>query len=407
MAMDRRGLYLGSPEKTFNGGALLGNLLAFGRVCKGLGMEVSPHRMLKSAQGLTWIDWIRKDDFYYALRTLIVTRAADLPRFEQAFRVFWRTHADPWSRLNLRSLGEDRPKARTRVLPSEDETGRATDLSAGGRQALPLPMYSPDEVLRGKDFSDMTGEELATAQTLVRWLARSLDEKRTKRFKAGPGNVPDLRLVLRSNLRHGGELLELPRKTAKVRARPIVLLCDISGSMERYTRILLHFAHALSTNLHQVESFLFGTRLTRVTQPIRTKSLDKALRSVSSKVRDWSGGTLTGQALRRFNYQWGRRVLGRGAVVVLITDGWDRGDPQLLSREMARLKRSCRRLIWLNPLLGAPQYEPLTRGAQAMLAHVDDCLSIRDLIGLERLATELSRDGWRRSRRSALNLNFR
>ncbi len=394
---NRQSLYLGSDER-YSGGALLRNLLAFGRVCRGVGMEVSPHRMTQVARGLQSIDLGRKDDFFFAVRALIVTRAADLPRFEEAFRLFWRRHSDAWTRLDLRSLGEDRPKRKTRFLPSEGHGGDRDD-PGQRRDPVLLPTYSPCEALGNKDFADMTGEELATARALVRWLARSLDRQKTRRLQAGPGSTFDLRLAMRSNLRHGGELLELPRRTRKVRPRPIVLLCDISGSMERYTRILLHFAHALSTNLHRVETFLFGTRLTRVTGPFRIKSVDQAVRSVTSKVRDWSGGTLTGQALRRFNFEWGRRTLGGGSVVLLITDGWDRGDPELLARETARLKRSCKRLIWLNPLLGGPQYEPLTRGARAIAAHVDDLLSVRDLAGVGKLAAELGRVDWRRTRR--------
>jgi uncharacterized protein with von Willebrand factor type A (vWA) domain len=168
--------------------------------------------------------------------------------------------------------------------------------------------------------------------------------------------------------------------------------------MERYTRVLLHFGHALANTLYQVESFVYSTALTNITHPIRHKSVDLALREVGQRVRDWGGGTKTGDALRTFNYQWARRVLGRGAVVLLITDGWDRGDPELLRQEAARLQRSCHRLIWLNPLLGAPEYEPLTGGARALLPYVDDFLPVRNLANLEMIVHELRNVDWKRSR---------
>lgn len=396
-SQNRSSLYLGAAGTQYRGGALLHNLLLFGRVCKALGMEVSPHRMIDAANALKWIDLTRKADFFHALRLLIVTRAADLPPFDEAFRLFWRRHSEDWTRLDLRSLGEERRQKRTRYLPSDESSGDQPVSEDGNTSLIPMPVYSPGEILRNKDFGEMTSEELACARLLVLRLARSIGERRTRRGKAGRSGIPELRAALRKNLRFGGEPVSLPRKVPKTKPRPIVLLCDISGSMERYTRILLHFAHALTNSLNHVETFVFGTRLTRITRPIRIRSIDKALQGVGSRVRDWAGGTQTGQSLHQFNYHWGRRVLGRGAVALLITDGWDRGDPNLLSLETARLRRSCWRLMWLNPLLGAPQYEPLTRGAQAILGHVDDFLSVRNLNSLEKLGRELSRVDWRRS----------
>lgn len=172
--------------------------------------------------------------------------------------------------------------------------------------------------------------------------------------------------------------------------RPLVLICDISGSMERYSRILLQFAHAISAGLGDVETFVFGTRLTRITRQLRHKDIDDAIDAVSKHVVDWSGGTRIGEAIKEFNFRWGRRVLGRSPVVLLISDGWDRGDPELLAREMDRLQRSCHRLIWLNPLLGTPGYEPLTVGMQAALPFVDDFLPVHNLVSLEQLGAKLA-----------------
>ncbi|KAB2857778.1 MAG: VWA domain-containing protein, partial [Anaerolineae bacterium] len=215
----------------------------------------------------------------------------------------------------------------------------------------------------------------------------------------GSGDQLDLRHLFRENMRYAGELIDLPTRVPTFKPRPLVMICDISGSMERYTRLLLHFVHTLSQSIYQVESFVFSTRLSRITRIIRRKAVDRALAEVGITVKDWGGGTKIGEALHTFNYQWARRVLGRGAVVLLITDGWDRGDPDVLRNEIERLQRNCHRLIWLNPLLGSPDYEPLTRGAQAMLPYADDFLPVHNLASLENLAKELWQVNWHRPTR--------
>jgi hypothetical protein len=192
-------------------------------------------------------------------------------------------------------------------------------------------------------------------------------------------------------------MLDRPTRARKIKPRPFIVLCDISGSMERYTRLLLHFMHTLASSIYQVESFVFSTQLMRVTQHLRRTTIDAALREIGSTVNIWGSGTRTDAALHTFNYRWGRRLLGRGAVVLLITDGWDRGSSQQLRHEMALLQRSCHRLIWLNPLLGDANYAPLTQGAQAMLPFVDDFLPVHNLASLEMLARALWRIDWRRT----------
>jgi uncharacterized protein with von Willebrand factor type A (vWA) domain len=204
------------------------------------------------------------------------------------------------------------------------------------------------------------------------------------------GGAIDLRRVVRNNMGYGGELLDLPRRRRKDKQRPLTLICDVSGSMERYTRMLLHFIHSLATGPEQVEAFLFATRLTRVTGHLAHRGVDEAVTEVSRAVPDWAGGTRIGEALKAFNFRWARRVLGWGSVVLVISDGWDRGEPELLRREIARLQRSSYRLVWLNPLLGSPTYEPLTRGMQAALPFVDDLLPVHNLASLEDLARRLS-----------------
>jgi uncharacterized protein with von Willebrand factor type A (vWA) domain len=221
----------------------------------------------------------------------------------------------------------------------------------------------------------------------------------TRRWTPGRGAVPDLRRALRHNLKFGGELLTIPTVRRNVKPRPLVLLCDVSGSMERYARMFLHFIHSLIRGMNRVEAFLFATRLTRITREMAGRGVDEALPKIPRRVPDWASGTRIGETLRAFNVRWARRVLGHGAVVLLISDGWDRGDPDQLRREMARLQRSCHRLIWLNPLLGSPEYQPLTRGMQAALPFVDDFLPVHNLASLEALAAHLNRLPARRTPR--------
>jgi uncharacterized protein with von Willebrand factor type A (vWA) domain len=218
-----------------------------------------------------------------------------------------------------------------------------------------------------------------------------VSERRTRRHRPGKGHLMDLRRTLRHSLRWEGEIFRWAYREPKWKPRPLIVIADISGSMERYTRLLLHFIYGMKSALTQpVEAFVFSTRLTRITRPLQIRDLDLALKNVGQLVHDWAGGTRIGESLKTFNFEWGRRVLGRGAVVLIISDGWDRGDVDLLKREMARLKRNCHRLIWLNPLLGAPDYEPLTRGIQAALPNIDNFLPVHNLASLEDLAKRLA-----------------
>jgi len=214
--------------------------------------------------------------------------------------------------------------------------------------------------------------------------------RRTRRLTPGRGQILDLRKTLRRNLKYGGEPLELSRLQRKSKLRPLVLICDVSGSMERYTRMLLHFIHTISGDVEHTEAFLFATRLTRITRYLNHRGVDQTVDQVSKAVPDWAGGTRIGEALKTFNFQWLRRVLRSGAVVLVISDGWDRGDPELLSKETSRLQRSCHRLVWLNPLLGSPGYQPLTRGMQAAMPYIDDFLPVNNLNSLDALARHLS-----------------
>lgn len=401
--MNNQALYPGTDGTPYEGGKLLHNLLLFGRVCHGLGMDVTPNRMLEVAHALEFIEIGSKADFFYTLRTLMVSRQRDLEVFEEAFRLFWQPPTQTWTTFAIDSLGESLPKPKKRFLPPPEMEADSDDGESKPTLEHLIAVtftYSTQETLRYKDFAEMTSDEILMARQLMEQLPWSLGVRQTRRFYPGKGILIDPRRAYRVNMRFGGEPLLLPTRARKIKPRPLVLLCDISGSMERYTRLLLHFTHTLASSAFQVESFVFSTRLTRITRPLR-QSVDQALKEVGTTVTDWGGGTRTGEALREFNYRWSRRVLRNGAVVLLITDGWDRGDPELLRHEADRLQRSCYRLIWLNPLIGGPQYEPLTRGAQTLLPYVDDFLPVRNLANLEALAKELWKVNWRRPERAA------
>jgi uncharacterized protein with von Willebrand factor type A (vWA) domain len=244
-------------------------------------------------------------------------------------------------------------------------------------------------VSRTKDFAEFTDAELERARELLQTLPWKLSLRRTRRWQRAPRGAIDLRPLLRRNLMRGGDLRDLPRRQRRETARPIVLIADVSGSMERYSRVVLHFVYGLSQSGTRSDAFVFATRLTRVTRQIAGRRGGHLLTRLARDVGDWGGGTRIGEALRAFNTTWARRVMRHGPIVIIVSDGWDRGDPDVLSREIARVRRSCRRLIWLNPLLGSVRYEPLTRGMQAALQHVDDFLPAHNLASIEQLADHL------------------
>lgn len=380
-------IYLGREDNPFpyEGGKLLHNLLLFGRLCREIGLNVTPNRMLDVARSLEYIRLGEKIDFYYTLRAYLVTHPKEFEKFDEAFDMFWQRPSEGWTQLDLKSMGETRKKKKTQFLPPAGAEHTTNDGSEPIDPSLIAitPTYSQQDSLRYKDFANMSNEELDIAKRILKRLPKTLGMRQTRRFKAGKGQQINLRRTLRDSMRKGGEIIQLPTHVTREKPRPVVLLCDISGSMERYTRILLHFAHTLSTSLFQVESFVFSVHLSRITRQIRQKSVDDALHDVGLAVRQWGGGTKTGESLHEFNYKWSRRVLGRGAIVLLITDGWDRGNIALLSKEAALLSRSCKRFIWLNPLLENAEYEPLTQGAGAILPHVDDFLPIQNLANLD------------------------
>ena len=376
-------------------GHILHSLLLFGRLLRRLGLDVHVGRMLDAISVIDDVGVARKADFRFALRTLLVHRRDDLPVFDEAFEVFWRQRKDRTSTMDLRSMGEQRRYRQPEVGPPPP--GRSSNASGGeepddGFDRVDLTRtYSAREVLRTKDFSDYTPDEAAQARIMMASLAWDLGRRRTRRRRPGKGRDLDLRRSMRRNAQLGGELVLLQTRRRTEKPRRLVLVCDVSGSMERYTRMLLHFTHSLYGGLeNRIEAFLFATRLTRVTKHLGQRDIDRAVAEVAKTVPDWSGGTRIGQVLKTFNFDWARRTLGWGSVVLIVSDGWDRGDPELLGREMARLQRSCSRLIWLNPLAGSDEYEPTTRGMQAAAPYIDDLLPVNNLASLEDLALHLN-----------------
>lgn len=376
--------------------ALLHNLLLFGRLLRSLGLDVNPGRMIDLVQALQHIQMGNRDDFYHTLRCLLVHNQEEIPLFDEAFALFWRRHEEWQFEVDLSQLmgvQKQQPQLIVPPSPSGEEPPSAAngDRNDDEEPVLELTQtYSDRERLRQKDFSELSPDEVQLVRRFMAELVWSLGQRQTRRFRIGRGARIDLRRIMRNNLRYGGEILEMPRRERKAKPRRLVIIADVSGSMEQYTRLLLQFIYSLAEGLsQQVEAFVFSTRLTRITRQLRGRELERALQDVSHSVEDWSGGTRIGEALKRFNFEWARRVLGQGAVVMLISDGWDRGDPELLRTEVARLQRSCYRLIWLNPLLGSERYEPLTRGIQAALPHVDDFLPVHNLASLEDLAQHL------------------
>jgi len=372
---------------------LLPRLGAFARLLHDAGLEAGPRRLTDATRALNHIDIKSEADFRSALRTVFVSRKEDISTFEAAFDIFW---APPDPRVAAGVL-----PGRARSLPMSPERAKAWANALGlnssqmNREQDPRTVpasssgYSAEELLRHKDFDSMTWQETEQVRRLLEQAPWRVAERKTRRLRAARSGRIDLRRSARHAIRSSGELVRLFRRRPRMRRRPIVVVCDVSGSMERYSRLLMIFAHAIARR-EDLEAFVFSTRLTRITRLLRQRDLDRALASVSKGVHDFSGGTRIGDALAEFNRRWARRVLGHGAVVIIISDGWDRGDPAQLTAELIHLRRSAHRLIWLNPLLGADGYQPLTRGMAAALPYCDDFLAAHNVQALDDLGRMLA-----------------
>ena len=382
--------------------ALLVNLLHFGRLLHRAGLDVPAGSMRYVAEALPHINLGSRSEFYYALRTLIVHRFQDLSLFDNAFNVFWEQSQEANTPHNFRDREttkrpdqDERNRPRPKNTPDNQSSARHSSLI----EQVATLSYSENEGLWTKDFDRFTDAEVNEAHRIMTTLDWGLGQRISRRWTSGHGPALDLRRIVRRNMRYGGELIELPSRTRKTKKRPLILICDISGSMERYSRMLLHFTHTLSSSgrVGSVESFVFATQLTRITHQLIAKPVGDVVPTLPQSITDFGSGTRIGAALRTFNTVWARRVRSQGPIVLLISDGWDRGDPEVLRAEMLRLSRSCYRLIWLNPLLGAPDYLPLTRGMQAALPAIDDFLPVHNLKSLEALAKHLNTLPARRS----------
>ncbi|SDC42603.1 vWA domain-containing protein [Belnapia rosea] len=380
-------------------GALAGNLLAFGRLLRRAGLPVGPAELLAAAEALQLVEIGDRRQVHAALRGVMVHRRDQFEVFDQAFLLFWR---DPEAGRNAAAMAMiDGFKERDKPPPASRRMAEA--MTPPPQQ--PTPPQPPEERppvevamtvsererLQGMDFEAMSAAEIAAAKQEIRRLVLPLDERPTRRFRPDRGGpVTDLRATLRESLRMGGEVLSLERRRRVVRPPPLVALCDISGSMSRYAQILLHFLHAVTNDRDRVSSFLFGTRLTNVTRQLKSRDAEVAFEMISHVVPDWSGGTRIGESIELFNRLWARRVLGQGAVVLLITDGLDREGAKGLAEATDRLRHSCRRLIWLNPLLRWEGFQPRSQGIRAMLPHVDEFRPVHNLQSLRALVATLS-----------------
>ncbi len=378
---------------------LINNIVRFCRLLRVLGMDTGPDRAVDLIRAIQMINVGSRTDFYHATRALLVSRKEDITLFDAAFDLFWRIQGGGSHRQSVTVSGTLPRPARPVILPpsssdraSQDDHTKRDPAEKQEPPAVEMTAtYSAREALRHKDFAEMTPEELTEVKAAITNFVWQLGERRTRRMRPGGNERIDMRRTLRLNLRYGGEIVEWATRRPLFKPRPLILIADISGSMDRYVRLLMRFCYSMARSLRQpVEAFVFGTQLTCITRQLRTRDVDAALADVGRRVPDWSGGTRIGDALKTFNFGWGQRVLRRGAVTILISDGWDCGDAGVLAREMGRLRRTSYRLIWLNPLLGSPQYEPLTYGMRAALPYVHDFLPVHNLVSLEMLADHLA-----------------
>lgn len=377
-------------------GRLAGNIVHFARILRRAGLHVGPRQVLDAVEAVETAGIGRREDFYWTLRATLIKRHEEHEIFDQAFHVFWRN-----PKLLDRMTSLMLPQTEVPSGDSDEEKSRRLAEALFGETALHREeegeietdrseTFSGEEVLREKDFEKMSLAELAEAKTAIARLRLRMDEVRTRRTRpAANGPLIDMRATLRATLRSGG-VIPLKRRSPRRRPPPLVVLCDISGSMSAYARIFLHFLHALTNDRDRVHVFLFGTRLTHVTRELKHRDVDEALARVAARVEDWDGGTRIGETLRRFNVDWARRVLGQGATVLLVTDGLDRDAGEGVAPEIARLHRSARRLIWLNPLLRYARFEPKALGVKALLPHVDEFRPVHNIASLAALADALS-----------------
>jgi uncharacterized protein with von Willebrand factor type A (vWA) domain len=382
-------------------GFLADNVLHFVRVLRAAGMPVGPAKVIDAIAAIEAVGVANKTDFREALAAVLVSRHEQIALFEQAFDVFWRNPkllekmvAAMLPRVYSRTPDAEQPELPSRLaqamLPPKRPESRPDDEDEVELDAAFT--FSPREVLQAKDFATMTADELAQVKVMLARLKLPLPELPVRRTRAAArGHRIDLRATLRRMTGAAGAVAPLAFRARIRRTPPLVVLCDISGSMDRYARMLLHFLHAITNDRHRVHTLVFGTRLTNITRHLKHRDVDVALERVTDSVQDWAGGTRIGASLGEFNRRWSRRLLGQNAVVLLISDGLDAECGEGLEFEVERLAKSCARLVWLNPLLRYAGFEARPAGIRAMLPHVDDFLPAHNLASLTALAAVLSR----------------
>ena len=380
-------------------GRLGANLMYFARALRAAGLPIGSGAVLDALRAVEVVGVARRDDFYWTLHAVFVRRADQRPLFDEAFHVFWRNPrllervtSLLLPTVHVPSQGDARPLSRrlSEALFAGTEREARDRGAENGIDFDATLTWSDREVLRARDFEQMSAAELAAAKAAIARLRLAIPPAPTRRYRPHPhGSLIDMRTTLRRSLRLGPDAVELVRRRRRRKPAPLVVLCDISGSMSRYSRVALHFAHALARDRTRVFSFVFGTRLTNITRQLRDRDVDAAIERAGAEVADWDGGTRMGRCLDVFNREWSRRVCGQGAVVLLISDGLDREVGEGLEAQAERLRKSCRRLIWLNPLLRYEGFEPKAAGMRALLPHVHELRPVHNLESLEDLCAAL------------------
>jgi hypothetical protein len=382
------------------GQGTLTNLMAFGRVLKGLGFKISLSQVIDASRSLSWVDMGNKGDFRTVLRSNLISNREDMALFDRVFDQFWRQENYRQDEP-LEDIEVPGGNAREKTESSDQEEAGLEEILADGNDdheledissELSLPVYSPVESLSKKDFSEMGVEESRAIRKAILLIAQKIATQVSRRRKrTSRGDEIDPRWSMRRSLKYGGDLIEFAYRKRRIKKTRIVLLCDVSGSMDCYSRFLIQFMYGLQNELWGVETFVFSTALSRITHLIRTRNIESALERISQTVVGWSGGTNIGGSLHTFNREFAPSLVTHRTVVVIISDGWDRGEVSLLEHEMQSLKRRCSKIIWLNPLLASENYEPLCKGMQAALPFIDYFLSVHNLSSLIALGQKLQK----------------
>src|ERR1051325_11625316 len=382
------------------GQGTLPNLMAFARALKQLGVKVSLSQVLETSRAVEHVDLAEKADFRALLSANMISQKEDFPAFDLLFDCFWRELS--YERVPMETMQIEGTPTESQAPEGGDEEGGLEEATAEtlAKENLPLenldefsvPTYSPQELMNRKDFSEMGVEESRTIARAILLIATKIATQISRRKKIGRrGNTVDPRWTMRRSMKHGGELIDLVHRKWRIKKTKVVLLCDVSGSMDCYSRFLIQFMYGLQNELWGVETFVFSTSLSRITHLIRTKDIVNALEKISGSILGWSGGTNIGRSLDAFNRDFAPSLVTHRTVVVIISDDWDRGDVSLLEHEMQSIKRRCYKILWLNPLLASENYEPLCKGMQAALPYLDLFLSVNNLSSLVALGRTLQR----------------